>query len=290
MKIDIVFTCHNRIEKTKKCVEQLIQEIRNDTSGNRYSIIACDDGSLDGTGDMLRYNHVDVVCGDGTLYWTRGMFNAMERAKNNNPDIYIIINDDVSFHKGALKILLDEYLSHDERKIAIVGDTTDTNGEKFSYGGYTWKGRIFRKNYRKVFPSDQNRRCKEANWNCFLISRELFDEVGEIDTYYEHGFADYDYTNRITNTGYPIFVAPRYVGTCDRNSVEGTYMDHSLPMIKRFSLINQKKAQPIKSCIHYGIKFYGFLSIFYILEPYVYVIATSIHDWITHRYKHNLLS
>ena len=50
MRVLAVFTCYNRKEKTKTCIETLV----NGNPSCEFSFIAVDDNSTDGTSDMLK--------------------------------------------------------------------------------------------------------------------------------------------------------------------------------------------------------------------------------------------
>ena len=287
-ELAVVFTCHNRKEKTKKCLDSLYSCFDKEKTNKKSIVIICDDGSDDGTEEMiLSYKdkmNIDLIVGDGDLFWARGMAKAMETAEKNDPAFYLMINDDVEFYSDMVGIMMKNYAKHNETMCAIVGCTQNRNKTECSYGGFGWdsKGLIIQKNYRRLLPENFNEICKWANWNCFLIPRELYAKIGKIDDYYEHSFADYDYSNRIIKNGYSMYVADEYVGICDRNPKEGTYLDNSISLVQRFKLLHKRTARPAKSCWYYAKKFYGVFAIKAFLEPYVYILVTSspIYKWI----------
>src|SRR6266850_1278185 len=68
-----VWTCvavFNRIQYTRKCLELLLAQ-----TYPRLRTIVVDDGSGDGTYEMVRVEHPEVVLlrGHGSLYWTGAM-------------------------------------------------------------------------------------------------------------------------------------------------------------------------------------------------------------------------
>ena len=278
--IAIVLTCHNRKEKTKRCLETIINSSTRSVE-YKYKIFICDDGSDDGTREMImsfmREMDIELIEGNGDLFWARGMAKAIEMAEKFNPDFYLMINDDVDFYPQMIEIMLRNYQKHDDTYCAIVGCTQSSDKSDCSYGGFGWdsNGLIIQKNYRRLLPMDSGILCKWANWNCFLLPKQLYQAVGKIDSYYEHSFADYDYSNRIIRNGYRMFVADEYIGTCDRNPKENTYLDNTLPINKRLKLLHKRTARPPKSCWYYARKFYGPFSIVKFLEPYFYILVTS---------------
>ncbi len=68
-----ILTCHNRRTLTLHCLERFCaQNVR----GVRLAVVVCDDGSTDGTAEAVRANfddRVQLVEGDGHLYWAAGM-------------------------------------------------------------------------------------------------------------------------------------------------------------------------------------------------------------------------
>ncbi len=64
------------------------------------------DGSTDGTDEMLAAMpyEIDLINGDGGLFWNRGMYEAIEHAKKAHPDYeyYMLMNDDTKFVRGIL--------------------------------------------------------------------------------------------------------------------------------------------------------------------------------------------
>ena len=266
--------------KTLACLESIRKGL--ETLGKEYcvSIFVCDDGSTDGTREALaNYSglSISIIDGDGNLFWAKGMAKALAVAEKVNPDFYLLVNDDVVFFPNMLSIMLESYSERRDRMCAIVGCTLNNEKTCCSYGGFCWdnKSILLKKNYRRVLPTDSKRDCKWANWNCFLLTKELYYAVGKIDDFYEHSFADYDYSNRIIRKGFHMVVANQYIGTCNRNPIAGTYLDKTLPFKKRCSLIHKRTARPYRSSWHYAKKFYGIFAPLYFLQPYFYVTVTS---------------
>lgn len=280
IKIAIVMTCHNRKIKTKNCVTKLIQA--SHTSSQRCCItrlFICDDMSTDGTAETLKEYEdcVEIIHGSGDLFWARGMARAMTEAEKWNPDYYLMVNDDVDFFDNVFDIMLDSYNDvSDQGLCAVVGSTKDARDGSYTYGGRIWSGPRIHEYSEMVKPNGVCQECNQANWNCFLLPQELYNKIGKIDAAYEHSLADFDYSNRIVRSKYKIYVATEYIGCCSRNSASGTWWDNSLPLIKRLRLMNKRTANPPKSNWHYARKFYGFLAGYKFIQPYLYVIKTSL--------------
>src|SRR5688572_24387948 len=87
----IVIPVHNRLQFTKDCLESLEkQTVRPD------KIIIVDDGSTDGTEEVLAemFPHVDVLRGDGTLFWTASINMGIRHAMLLGADHVMTLNND----------------------------------------------------------------------------------------------------------------------------------------------------------------------------------------------------
>lgn len=265
-KIAIVLTCFNRKKKTETALSTLLSDINE----IEYHIFLCDDGSTDGTSDKIRElweDKVTIIAGSGQLFWAKGMACALKEAEKYEPDFYLMINDDVEFSNNALDIMIDSYSKLDNPMIAITGATKSANGE-CTYGGSSDEN----KGQRWVLPTPDLNKCELANWNCFLIAKELYQKVGKIDDYYEHSYADYDYSNRIYTCGGMIVVAYDYIGICERNAITGTWMDRSLGIKERIQKLHKRNGLPIKSQIHYYRKFQRKNWVAYVIKPYLIIL------------------
>ena len=104
MKVLAIFTCYNRRELTRQSMELLGQN-KNVT----FDYVIVNDGSTDGTDEMLAAMpyEIDLINGDGGLFWNRGMYEAIEHAKKAHPDYeyYMLMNDDTKFVPGKAVFL-----------------------------------------------------------------------------------------------------------------------------------------------------------------------------------------
>ncbi|MBX9969229.1 glycosyltransferase family 2 protein [Priestia aryabhattai] len=277
-KIVAILTCFNRREKTLRCLKTLKRQISPVDKIIDLKIVICDDCSTDGTQEAIikQYPDVEFVQGTGDLFWARGMARATKAAEKYMPDFYLMINDDVEFHDNMLEIMLKSYESIADNMCAVVGSTKDSNTGKLTYGGAIWNGKAIKEKTVMVEPASPCAECNLSNWNCFLIPRCLYEKVGEIDSYYEHSRADYDYSLRIVKKGYKVYVANDFIGCCSRNSIKNTWEDTSLPFMGRIKALHRRTGMPIKSSWHYYRKFYGAGYIYRVIWPYLYIAKTSL--------------
>lgn len=140
MKILAIFTCFNRRDLTERSMQTLA---KNEQVQFDYMVV--DDNSTDGTREMLQNSpyEVDLVVGDGNLFWNGGMHKAIEYVKEHHPDYeyYMLMNDDTKFVEG----IFDEMLPELKKDTVMVGAICNEEGN-LSYGGIKYiKGIKYKK-------------------------------------------------------------------------------------------------------------------------------------------------
>lgn len=108
MNLAVLITCHNRRETTLACLRRLFaQEL---PEGAEFTVFLVDDGCTDGTGSAVKreFPSINVILGDGNLYWNQGMRRAWTCAyKAGDWDGYLWLNDDTMLLDGALRTMLE---------------------------------------------------------------------------------------------------------------------------------------------------------------------------------------
>lgn len=265
MNLAVLLTCYNRKEKTLNCMSRLLPQLEQ--SGMDYRIYICDDKSVDGTYECLKEmlpEHI-VIQSAGDLFWCKGMHMVMKMAAKERYDYYLMINDDVDFFDDALEIMFSSYRKAGT-DCGIVGTTKATVSENYTYGGRDREERF-------VSPNEKIRECVWANWNCFLVSREIIERVGIIDGKYQHAWGDYDYSYRMRVMGYKIYVADECIGRCDLNSIKGSYKDKTVKRAIRLKKMFAPKGAPFYSFMRYHIKTGGKAKIISYLYGYLSMIG-----------------
>lgn len=248
-KIAIIFTCFNRANITKRCIDSIKNQKYRFREKLDIELFVCDDGSTDNTYCLLKNSDlsIKVVRSKGGLFWNKSMYIAMTEAIKTNHDFYLMINDDVNFYSDAIETMLESYYDANE-SCGITGATRSTSTNKTTYGGKE----LCKKNF--ITPNGMLQLCDLANWNCFLIDEKIIKDVGLIDPYYDHSYGDYDYSLMMKRKGYHIYVAKKNIGECDRNNLNGTFKDRSLPKRKRLNLFFSPKGMSFRSGIRYALK------------------------------------
>lgn len=130
--IYITIPVHNRRALLKNC----LLSFRAQTNQN-FKIIVTDDGSTDGTGEMLRteFPEVTVVNGDGNLWWTGGINKAVSHALSicNDDDHILVINDDLEV---PADYIANYYALAERYPDALIGSVvTDFHNRDLIVGG-----------------------------------------------------------------------------------------------------------------------------------------------------------
>ena len=83
-KIAVLMTVHNRKEKTLRCLSSLEETLASWRERFELKVFLTDDGCTDGTAEAVRRKEwsfpVEILQGDGTLFWNGGMILAWKAA------------------------------------------------------------------------------------------------------------------------------------------------------------------------------------------------------------------
>jgi Predicted glycosyltransferases len=97
LNISIIIPVHNRKSLTQNILAQLHQQTLGMDLA-QITIVVVDDGSTDGTSEMIRqgFPQVHLLISDGSLWWGGGIKLGMEYSINQlNTDYIVWLNDDL---------------------------------------------------------------------------------------------------------------------------------------------------------------------------------------------------
>lgn len=262
-----IFTCFNRKQKTLKCLQTLIK-------GNpalKFTFLAIDDGSTDGTAQALKeIDNIKVIEGHGSLYYSGGMRLGIAAAKDRLEEIdyCLLFNDDVEFFPGAIEDLL---VLCKGKNMILAGATCNDEGQ-LSYGGVLKKSK-FRPAFQIVMSDEKSMFCDTFNANCVLIPADVFQKLPNIDPVYTHSLGDFDYGLSAKEKGYLILASDFFVGRCNDNPVQGTWRDTKLSRKERLKRKESPKGLPRKEWYYFVKKHFGLASAWVsMVFPYVKII------------------
>ena len=213
----VIIPVHNRIQFTKDCLQCFREQTFTD-----FQVIIVDDGSSDGTSEMIKKEFPEVMLlkGDGNLWWTKAINLGLKYVLNNSnmheTDLVLTLNDDLLFKSNYLSTLITAYKVNMPCLVgSVVVDVK--NPTYLEYAGtasnyYTAKAvrkaSLFKYNYQNlsdkysIIPTD------ELSGRGTLIPLYIFDTIGIYDEVnFPHYLADIELSVRARRKGYRLFVS-----------------------------------------------------------------------------------
>lgn len=277
ISIAIIITCHNRKAKTLRCLDNLFNQ--SEIGYVRLHAYLVDDGSTDATGKAVleKFPQVNLLQGDGNLYWNGGMRFAFAEAMKHDYDYYLWLNDDTFIYPDTLKLLIDTFDLLKKRKgneSIIVGTIKDINSGLVNYSGYIQKSKMKPLQFTLLDVNSEPQLCDTFNGNVVLISRKIAQRVGNMSHHFSKMHSgDLDYGLRAKYAGFESWVAPGIAGECASNKIEGTIYDKNLPMKERIRLMKTPHGlPPAKEWMIFTKRHTGFLWPFYWARTIIRVI------------------
>jgi GT2 family glycosyltransferase len=271
-QIAALLTCHNRRDKTITCLTSLFKVVV--PPNYSLEVFLVDDGSTDGTSQAVKkkFPEVNIIQGNGNLFWNQGMRLAWKTAANKQTyDYYFWLNDDTILDKHALNELLqcsDEALNKFAKEAIITGACRDVdNDNKFSYGGRTDLG--------EVIPNGKLQKCTYINGNAVLIPKEIYSKLGNLSNDYTHGIGDFDYGLIAIKYGYTNYTTKTYIATCPTNK-EPQWFNSKTPLKKRLQLFYSPLGLNYPEYILFRKKFWGKKWVSFAIKAYAKVIFPSL--------------
>lgn len=190
----IIIPCYNRMGTTLRCLDRL-QEL-NVMSWARVVVI--DDASPDGTGKEVenQFSNVDVLYGDGDLWWAGGVNKGMTYALEHGAEYLVWLNDDCRpLDESSMKLLVEYAVEH---LCISVGQAICPSG--YFYGGafkkLAGRGRHVYCDAGTTMP------CDIFSGNAVCVPSVVVRKVGMLDSSHYPMMADADYGLRVMNTAF----------------------------------------------------------------------------------------
>ncbi len=195
MKVYILLPVHNRCDLTRRFIDCLkLQTYQN------FHLVLIDDGSTDGTSEMVSSNldNVTIIRGNGTWWWAGALQQGYEWIIGNNisqSDIVLIINDDTEFEVNFLENAIS-VLSNTSKALLLARSFDIVTKELYEIGVHVdWRKLTFDGAF------------SEEEINCFS-TRGLFMKVeylramgGFYPKILPHYLSDYEFTMRAKRKG-----------------------------------------------------------------------------------------
>ncbi len=219
-KIAVLLTCHNRKEKTLSCLAAL--NACSLPGSLSFDVYLVDDGSSDGTAAAVadRFPEVNVIIGDGSLFWAAGTNMAWKAAiaAETDYDYYLLLNDDTQIFNKLFVVFQADLEAINSEEIILVGSTyTSADNPEISYGGRKLLKAAAPSSNRVIPDGLQPQPCDLGNANIMLVGKAVVEKIGVLTDAYKHGFADFEYTLTAREHNIPVMISSQCLGICEND-------------------------------------------------------------------------
>jgi len=214
-KITAVISTFNRKEYLRQLVKQLYGQRLPSTA--ELSIIIINDGSTDGTHEMIKSEFPGVIeiKGDGNLWFTKSVNLGTKYAVEKGSDFVLILNDDLELPDDYLNSIFAAY--NELKKECIVGSISLTYElpHRITFSGITGINKIFLnlkryhdnfqeadiKTLKGIYPS------KVLPGRGMLIPISVIKKLGYLDETFRQYHSDFDFCLRAAKKGIEVYVS-----------------------------------------------------------------------------------
>ena len=211
--IYIIIPVFNRKDYTRKCLESLRKQSFKD-----FKIVVVDDGSTDGTSDMLAkdFPEVIVLTGDGNLWWTASINLGVKKALAEGASYVLTLNNDTIAPENFLEKMV--YWSEIHPQALLGAMALDSGSKQPIYGGGTinWMTASFHSLLDKLSPDEWKGLHPVDHFpgRGLLIPKEVFEKIGLFNQKtFPHYIADFDFSHQAVMHGFQLYCnydAPLY--------------------------------------------------------------------------------
>jgi len=209
-KVSIILLNWNGGEFTKPCIESL-----NQISYFNYDIIVVDNGSTDGSADMLKmaFTNIILLKNEKNLGFTGGNNIGIKYALEHGADYVLILNNDTIVDKNFLSEMVRVLES--DRQIGMVTCKIFSydDPKKILYAGgvvnkMTLKSKHISKCEKDNGKYSVMREIDFITGCCMLVRKALIEKIGAFDEKFFAYAEDLDWSLRTLKADYKLIYAP----------------------------------------------------------------------------------
>ena len=210
----VVIVCKNNKAYLMPCIESLYQgKLRH-----RFDVIVVDNGSTDGTQDILRKNfsEVKIIQNDHNVGLSRASNQGIEATQGR----YILLLNDDTLVNGPSLDAMAEFLEEHPEAAGVGGQLLNPDGTVQScynsfptlrdeflittrLGEFLWKG------YPAIMQGDQITPVGWIGSACLMLRRSALTQVGLLDEEYFIYGDEADLQYRLRRSGWKIYYIPQ---------------------------------------------------------------------------------
>jgi len=173
-------------------------------------VIIVDDGSTDGTGEMLakEFPQVIVIPGDGNLFWTAAINMGIRHALKAGAQYIMTLNNDTVASEDLLEKMM--HWAKQKPDCLLGAFDIDAVSKKPYYGGETMNWAMAKSRYLldELEESEYHGLHEVSLFPArgLLIPRKVFETVGLFaENLLPHYIADYDFTHLARRNGFKVY-------------------------------------------------------------------------------------
>ena len=211
----------NRRDLTLDCLRTLLE---SDLEGLELHCIVVDDGSSDGTADAIAeaFPQVEVITGDGTLWYSEGTNVGIRSAMTRSPDYLLLYNNDSRFPRDALQRLVscaERYPSSLVGAVLVDWDRPERIFQvgtqwQTGFGGWrTWERQTIADLPVGPFAVET------IVGNCMFVPSQAIRDCGLMKSAAMPNFGDAELSARMRKAGWRLVIDPSIRVLCQPNDL-----------------------------------------------------------------------